>query len=95
MVERYIKIIEEHPRKVVASHQRDWDERVPLFLLAYRASTHDTTDLTPAKLMFGRELDSLAICCLGYPQTRNCPLPIMRQTLWTIYTTSTIMPGDT
>jgi hypothetical protein len=33
MVERYIKTIEEHLRKVVASHQRDWDERVPLFLL--------------------------------------------------------------
>jgi transposase InsO family protein len=56
MVERYIKTIEEHLRKVVASHQRDWDERVPLFLLAYRASTHDTTGLTPAKLIFGREL---------------------------------------
>jgi hypothetical protein len=39
MVERYIKTIEEHLRKVVASHQRDWDERLHLFLLAYRAST--------------------------------------------------------
>jgi hypothetical protein len=56
MVERYIKTIEENLRKVIASHQRDWDERVPLFLLAYRASTHDTVGLTPAKLMFGREL---------------------------------------
>jgi transposase InsO family protein len=43
MVERYIKTIEEHLWKVVASHQRDWDERLFLFLLAYRASTHDTT----------------------------------------------------
>jgi hypothetical protein len=42
--------------KVVASHQRDWDERLPLFLLAYRASTHDTTGLTPVSLVFGREL---------------------------------------
>jgi hypothetical protein len=25
MVERYIKTVEEHLRKVVASHQRDWD----------------------------------------------------------------------
>jgi transposase InsO family protein len=31
MVERYIKTIEEHLRKVVASHQRDWDEGLPLF----------------------------------------------------------------
>jgi hypothetical protein len=56
MVERYIKTVEEHLRKVVASHHRDWDARLPVFLLAYRASTHDTTRLTPANLVFGREL---------------------------------------
>jgi transposase len=37
MVERYVKTIEEHLRKVVASNQRDWDEKLPLFLLAYWA----------------------------------------------------------
>jgi hypothetical protein len=56
MVERYIKTIEEHLRKVVTSHQRDWDEGLPLFLLAYRTSTHDATGLTPASLVFGQEL---------------------------------------
>jgi transposase InsO family protein len=30
MVERYIKTVEEHLRKIVASLQRDWDERLPL-----------------------------------------------------------------
>jgi hypothetical protein len=53
MVERYVKTIEEQPRKVVTSNKRDWDEKLPLFLLAYRASTHDTTGLTPASLVFG------------------------------------------
>jgi hypothetical protein len=55
MVERYIKTVE-HLRKAVAYHQRNWDERIPLFLLAYRASTHDNTGSTPASLVFGREL---------------------------------------
>jgi hypothetical protein len=55
MVERYIKT-EEHLHKVVALYQRDCDERLPLFLLAYRTSTHDTTGLAPACLVFGREL---------------------------------------
>jgi hypothetical protein len=41
MVECYIKTIEEHVRKVLASHQRNWGERLSLFLLEYRASTHD------------------------------------------------------
>jgi transposase InsO family protein len=37
MVERYVKMIEEHLRKVVSTHQRDWDDRLPIFLLAYHA----------------------------------------------------------
>jgi hypothetical protein len=53
MVECCIKTMEEHLRKVVVTHKRDWDERLPLFLLAYRASTHDTTGLTPASLVSG------------------------------------------
>jgi hypothetical protein len=55
-VGRYIKMVEEHLRKVDASHQRDWNARLPIFLLAYRASTYDTTGLTPASLVIGREL---------------------------------------
>jgi hypothetical protein len=80
MVERYIKTIEEHLRKVVASHQKDWDEGLPLFLLAYRASTHDTTGLTPASLVFGRELQLPCDLLFGVPQTRKDPQRIMQQT---------------
>jgi transposase InsO family protein len=42
MVERYIKTVGEHLRKV-ASHHMDWDARVRIFLLGYRTSTHDST----------------------------------------------------
>jgi hypothetical protein len=48
MVESYIKTVEEH--------HRDWDARLLTFLLAYRASTHDTTGLTLASLVFGKEI---------------------------------------
>jgi hypothetical protein len=51
----HIKTVEEHLRRVVASQQRNWDGRQPIFLLAYRASTHHTTGLTPASPVFGRE----------------------------------------
>jgi hypothetical protein len=73
MVERYIKMIEEHLRKVVASHQRDWDEKLPLFLLAYRASTHDTTGFTPACLVFGRELRLPCHLLYGVPPDKERP----------------------
>jgi hypothetical protein len=34
MAQRYIKTIEEHLRKIVASNQKEWDEGLPLYLLA-------------------------------------------------------------
>ncbi|PNF17535.1 hypothetical protein B7P43_G16461 [Cryptotermes secundus] len=71
MVERYVKTIDEHLRKVVASHHRDWDERLPLFLLAYRASTHDTTGLTPSGLVFGRELRLTCDLLFGVPPDKK------------------------
>jgi hypothetical protein len=55
MMERYIRMVEEHLWKVVALHQRDWEARSPIFVLAYRASIHDTMGLTPTTLVFGRE----------------------------------------
>jgi hypothetical protein len=73
MVERYIKPIEEHLRKVVASHQRDWDEGLPLFLLVCRASTHDTTGLTPDSLVFGQELRMPYDLLFGVPPEKERP----------------------
>jgi hypothetical protein len=58
---------------LVASHHRDWDERLPLFLLAYRASTHDTTGLAPAKPVFGRELRLPCDLLFGVPPNKELP----------------------
>jgi hypothetical protein len=73
MVKRYIKTAEEHLRKVVASHQRDWDERLPLFLLAYRTSIHDTTCSRPGILMFGLELRLHCHLLSGAPSEKERP----------------------
>jgi hypothetical protein len=43
-------------RRVVSAHQRDWDNRLPTFLLAYRTSIHETTGSMPAGMVFGKEL---------------------------------------
>jgi hypothetical protein len=47
MVQRYIKTIEKHLRKVTTSHQRYWDEGLPLSP-RLQGIIHDTTGLTPA-----------------------------------------------
>ena len=39
-----------------ARRQRDWDEKVPLALLAYRASPQESTGETPNMMMLGREV---------------------------------------
>jgi hypothetical protein len=65
MVERYIKAVEEHLRKVVISDQRDCDARLHISLLAYRASTHGIMGLNPASLVFERELRLLCELLFG------------------------------
>jgi hypothetical protein len=71
MVERYVKTVEEHLRKVVSTHQQDWEERLPIFLLAYRAATHETTGVTPAGMVFGRELHLPCDLMFGVPPDRE------------------------
>ena len=41
--------------KVVSESQRDWDERLPLVMAAYRASPHSSTGFSPNRLFLGRE----------------------------------------
>jgi hypothetical protein len=60
-----MKTVEKHLRKVVESHQKDWDARLPIFLLAYRAFTHDTTGLAPDSLVFRKELRLLCDLLFG------------------------------
>lgn len=40
MVEQCVKTVEEHLRKVVLTHQKDWDKRMHNFLLTYITQTH-------------------------------------------------------
>lgn len=45
MVKRFNRTMEEQLSKIMDSHQQDWDEYPTLFLMAYRPSVHDTTNL--------------------------------------------------
>jgi hypothetical protein len=68
MAELYVKTIEEHLRKVVSDHQRDWDERLPIFPLG---STHETTGVMPASMVFGRKLRLPCDLMFGAPPDRE------------------------
>ena len=56
MVERFNRAHEQHMSKVVDKIQIDWDPCIQLFIMAYRSSVHNITDMTPAKLVIGRDI---------------------------------------
>jgi len=55
-VERQHQTLLNYLAKFVSENQRDWDRWVPLGLLAYRSSKHETTGFTPSELCLGRDL---------------------------------------
>ena len=56
LVERFHRCMEQQLAIVSAEHQRDWDNHLPLVLMAYRSAVQESTSCTPALLMLGREL---------------------------------------
>ena len=48
--------IEGHLSQVASTHQRNWDESPHIFMLAYRASTQETTGMKPANMVLVREI---------------------------------------
>jgi hypothetical protein len=47
-----MKTVAEHKWMVFLMHQRDWNERLLLLLLAYKASTNEITSTTQASMIF-------------------------------------------
>ena len=56
VVERFHRTLNSMLGKTVSDNQRDWDERLPLVMAAYRASPHSSTGYTPNRLFLGREV---------------------------------------
>ena len=67
MVERANRSIQNMISSYISDTQDDWDENRPLLMLAYRASIHETTGVSPAMMMFGRELTLPVDMTLGRP----------------------------
>ena len=70
--ERFNRTIEDMLSKFVSANQRDWDEYLPLLLLAYRSSVHESTKQTPYMMFFGRHalLPVDLLCCPPCNETK-------------------------
>uniref|UniRef100_T1GDT5 Integrase catalytic domain-containing protein n=1 Tax=Megaselia scalaris TaxID=36166 RepID=T1GDT5_MEGSC len=68
MVERFNRTIEKHLIKVVRDHQKDCDAFMPLFLMAYRSTIHESTFSSPVKIIFGSDLRLIVDLRFGKPE---------------------------
>ena len=71
MVERYNRTLKAQVAMFVENHQRDWDVKLPLLLMAYRTAVHSSTKYTPACIMMGRELRIPVDLTFGSPEAKT------------------------
>ena len=67
LVERFHRTLGQQLAILTAQHQRDWDDHLPLVLMACRSAVQETTSCTPALLMLGRKLRTPAVVASGRP----------------------------
>ena len=59
--------------KVVETNHKNWDDCLPLAMMAYRSSIHETTGESPVRMMLGRDIQLPVDLMLGkgIPETQS------------------------
>ncbi|CAC5382342.1 unnamed protein product [Mytilus coruscus] len=57
MAERFMRTLENMLSSFVSNHQKDWDKFVPVLMIAYRSAEHESTGVSPCRMMYGREIN--------------------------------------
>jgi hypothetical protein len=52
-------------------HQKDWDEYLPLLMMAYMSAVHESTGYSACKMIFGREVNLPLDLEIGKPDIEN------------------------
>ena len=71
MVERFNRTLKNMLSKFVKDNVSDWDCHLPLLMMAYRSSVHETTGCSPSELMFGREIRLPVDLMFGVPKSEK------------------------
>ena len=58
MVERFNRTLTTMLSAYVNEHHKDWDRQIPYVMMAYRSAEHETTGMSPNKVMLGREVST-------------------------------------
>jgi len=67
VVERFHRTLNSMLAKVVSDSQRDWDEKLPIVLAAYRSTPSESTGMSPNKLFLGHEVRMPIDLVMGLP----------------------------
>jgi transposase InsO family protein len=71
VVERFHRTLNSMLGKVISDSHRDWDDRLPQVLAAYRASPHSSTGFSPNRLFLGRDTRMPLDLVMGLPPQKN------------------------
>ena len=75
MIERANRTVIQMLTTLVNEARNDWDDHLPYVMMAYRASVHESTGLTPNKLMWNHETNLPIDLMVGAPpDTPVCPV---------------------
>ena len=76
MVERFNRSLQDMLAKLVDEDKSNWDDLLPYVMCAYRATPHESTGITPNRMMLGRESDLPVDLVFGceVPDERSCPV---------------------
>ena len=69
MIERANRTIINMLSAFVSDHQRDWDQYVPLVMMAYRSLVHDSINTSASMMMLGREIQLPIDLIFGSPDS--------------------------
>ena len=69
LIERLNRTLISMLSKCVTKHGRDWDERLPYILFAYRVSVHESAKESPFYLLYGRDARLPTETVLSQPTT--------------------------
>jgi len=67
MVERFNRTCQQMIKAFVNENRDDWDDHLPLLMMAYRSSPHESTGMSPNLMMFGEELPLPIDLMVGAP----------------------------
>ncbi|MDZ7612307.1 MAG: RNase H-like domain-containing protein [Flavobacteriaceae bacterium] len=81
MLERFHRSLNSMLAKVVDSDQKNWCEKLPGVVAAYRGTVHDTTGFSPNRLMFGRENRTPLDLVYGRPAEAQTPVNVSQYVL--------------